>query len=211
MNTSNPLDCRNRMSLDTTYYNILFSEAYLRLWTFLVAHGEKHNFCPKLDTGLPRKRMHGKCIMEAATQSELWLERKPTDTKILDYAEGLCSYKFLSLHAWNVLSSNRHNHVIDLTWEIPKDIAKYVWYQGVVFSREFFNWVRNEQVQAGYKDTLPYLKTGSCCLTYKPLLEGKISEFPIKDGDRDRASSMLQDLFDSIMDINDVFENEDKS
>lgn len=121
-----PLDCRNRMSLKTTYYNILFSEGYLRLWTFLVAHGEKHNFCPILDKNLPNKRMHGKCIMEAATQSDIWLERRPTETKILDYAEGLCSYKFLSLHAWNVLSSNRHSHVIDLTWEIPKNIVKYV-------------------------------------------------------------------------------------
>lgn len=209
MNVSDPLNCRDRMSLNTTYYNILFSEAYLRLWTFLIAHGEKHNFCPNLDKNLPAKRMHGKCIMEAAVQSELWLERKPIKHNILDYAEGLCSYKFLSLHAWNVLSSNRHSTVIDLTWEIPKNIAKHVWYQGVIFSREFFDWIRNEQVQSGYKDTLPYLASGSCCLTYKPLLEGKISDYPIKDGDRDKAASMLQDLFDSIMDINDTFEETD--
>lgn len=149
--------------------------------------------------------------MEAATQAELWLERRPTNSKILDYAEGICSYKFLSLHAWNVLTSNRHATVVDLTWKIPKSVAKHVWYQGVAFTREFFDWVRNEQVQSSYRDTLPYLKSGSCCLTYKPLLEGKISDYPIKDGDREKAASMLQGLFDSIMDINDTFDNRNTS
>lgn len=188
----------------TTYGAVLESESFLRLWTFIVTHGERFTFKKSLDATIGRKKMHGACIWQSLDQSSLWIRNKPTELKILDYAEGLSSFAFVTLHAWNVLQSSRHSFVIDATWEIPDDVKDYVWYQGVVFEREFFDWVRNEQTQNRYKHTLPYLKTGACCLTYQPLLEGRLDEYRIRDGDRDRAIDVLHNFADCIPGIREL-------
>ena len=177
----------------TTLGDIVTSESYLRIWTFIATHGERHHFDKKLDDRLGKKLMHGRCIQQALSDAS----HAPPPGRAFGYVEGLCSRAFLSLHAWAVLQNSRHSLVVDRTWDLSGAPAEHIRYYGVMFDPDFFEWIwHHQRINDGVNEsvTLPYLNTGACCMTYRPLLEGKVAAYPIKDGDREAAMSSLHDF-----------------
>jgi hypothetical protein len=181
---------------------VMCSPEFVRLWTFICAHGERLVFSTKLDTNLGKKFMHGRCISQARADSEYYTSHIADEKYpgfVLEYAEGLSSVSFLSLHAWGVLRNTRHAYVCDRTWEIDHSASEHVWYQGVSFSHEFLDWVRFKQRAERYRHTRPYLTSGCSCLTYEPLLNGELEDFRIHEGDRDYAVSLLVSFHDAVV------------
>jgi hypothetical protein len=192
----------------TTWGTIADHPEFRQMWAFLHAHGERFIFDRKLDTSMGKKEMHGKCIMEAHVNRLVWQEKAPDSLKermLKMYAEGLSSVSPTCLHAWNVLHSTRHAKVFDRTWEVDADIEeKDVWYQGVLFDEELFEWVRFKQRAEGFQSTAPYLTEGCCVLTYKPLLDGTFADYPMRDEDYEASFESLVKFIDASMRVGEI-------
>ena len=159
--------------------DMIFSNEYMRMIRFLLVHGDRHYWCPNLNSKFtPRKNQ--RCIANSVNGVKHLRELGAKLFEHTEYAEGLCSEHPLALHAWNVCRTGRHNLALDTTWEISSADPIYL---GAVFDRDFFDWARRKQHEVNLTQTLPYLNSGCCCLTYKPLLEGKVADYPMPAND----------------------------
>lgn len=172
------------------------SKSFILFHTFLNKYGELgklHKTQHQLEISEYAK---GRCIGATKLYCEVFKEGlekmsykrfnniehvKPTG--LPKYTEGITDYCNNTLHAYLTLEGSRHNYVLDPTRELDKDAIENSIYIGVSFELEFLDWVQKAQYKNGLVDTLPYLNSGCCVLTYRPLLEGKISEFPIHNDD----------------------------
>ncbi len=74
---------------------------------------------------------------------------------------------------------------MEFTRAISKDLLKSARYAGVEFDTDFVHWLRKVQ-EKNPSDILPYLGGhGRSCLTYRPLLDGKLADYPIYEEDQE--------------------------
>ena len=129
-------------SVVRTWGDVLLSDEFLEMWTFIHAHGERHHFCRKTDDQVKPKKMHGRCIMQARGDVKFYNEEHVRNTgawgiAALEYCEGISNVSVRSLHAWAIARTSRHAKVFDRTWNVcPSIPEEHVWYQGVPFDLE---------------------------------------------------------------------------
>lgn len=175
--------------------DVFCSDDFLRMWTFLCTHGHSYTALNKFVKEQEVKH-EGKCISWASTIVDYYNKEHRLPDKYfpkMQYVEGVNTQEPLSLHAWAGMETQRHHLCFDITRPLELHLNHLIEYKGVPFDLEFFDWVREAQRKNGKVDTLPYLLgQGVSCLTYKPLLEGKVNQYPIKDGDQEAAIQLLE-------------------
>ena len=179
--------------------NIIDCLPYLEFVTFISLYSEKSKLTPiQLTITEPSE---GYCI----SVSKLWTEVFQEGLRELpdnffntvesvsfkgqpSYTEGVTLLEPCILHAWLTIENNRHTYAIDPTRKFKQDELDLETYYGVPFELEFLEDIRSRQIKNNFVDTLPYLRcnnNGISCsvLTYKPLIQGKLAEYPIYKSD----------------------------
>ena len=175
-----------------TNRDIFLNSAFIKMWMFLYTYGERYYLSPNFQDKV-KIINEGQCIRHSLARVKLCRElqsKKAKFNKLVNhhYVEGLTNYAPLSLHAWIGIETSRHLIAIEETRNIDNcDI----WYQGVKFEKEFFDDVWNFQKKNDGKYSLPYLCTGYSVLTFEPLLNGNVKEYPFRHDLMDEAIKEL--------------------
>ena len=156
--------------------DIFFSRGFIKLWALIYKHGERMTLNNVIQEAIEPVNQ-GRCIMHSRHNVINNASLLRNQYRDYHYCEGITNQSCLSLHAWNAMSNTRHYIAIEETRGFLLDLIPLSWYQGIVFDIDFLDWCRTVQHKNKGKDTMPYLSSGYSCLTYKPLLDGKLAQY----------------------------------
>lgn len=178
--------------------DIYFEPNFLRLWTFIFKYGNVRQLNPVTQAKIEAFN-HGRCIGTSMALQEYYFDNTDLHTLYASsYVEGITNYAPINLHAWNNITSSRHEYAVEFTRDIDSELLKTARYAGVEFDIEFVHWLRKVQ-DKNPSDILPYLvNNGKCCLTYRPLLDGKLKDYPIYEEDIVEAFNSIVEFLNPV-------------
>lgn len=207
----NPFLIDKRLSIR----DLLYTSGFIRLWAFIHKYGERYVVTSSVENSIKPMRHPdnvGRCIFTARQYSDECNEiiDKNKNRPSYEYVEGFLTYSPFTLHAWCGARSPRHNNLLDFSRE-PKLISSDFSGYGVSFDKEFFYELRRIQ-EKNPSDILPYIRgyqrpNGMSCLTYRPLLEGKVKAYPLTGDDIDAALTTIGSIAQEYIQIHEQLKN----